>query len=62
MGLLSRFRKEGKFIACSLCGGEYGTLLKIGDHYEHQRPKDCQTHRLKIKAKESILAQAKPVK
>ena len=52
------------YIACSKCGGAYGTLVskEAGDKkwYEHMREVDCVRTRAAQKAKAKVLAQRKP--
>ena len=53
-----------KYIACSKCGGAFGTLISKGDGdkkwYEHQREVDCQHYRAAQERKAKIMAHRKP--
>ena len=53
--------KESRPIKCANCGGTYGTLVKKGDEYVHQRSSDCEAYRKIQQRKDAILKQAKPV-
>ena len=60
---LREYLKQGHsipFITCFHCGGNYGTLVKMGDTYTHMRVEDCELHRAVEKARANIMAQAKP--
>lgn len=44
-----------KYVTCLNCGGAYGTLIKVGENYQHQRTKDCARHRLEVMRQQAKL-------
>lgn len=44
-------KPEGKLILCSKCKTPGGTLIKVGDYYEHQDKKRCRVMQLAKKLK-----------
>lgn len=52
----------GHTIQCNLCGGSWGTLVKVGSEHRHARAQDCARHRAIVQDKlkrEEILKQIK---